>query len=296
MTPGGPDGWPSTGWATCRPATSPRCSGSTTATDFTQFKAALTGWHAPTQNFVYADKAGNIGVIAPGYYPQVAAGLPAVAADAGHRRLRHHRGDPGPGGAAGLRPAVAPDRDRQPAAGHSGDYPYYVGTSARLLRPRLPRRATPTPRSGVARAADRPTSVAALQNDVTDPLASRVLPSLLTALGAASLSSPTAIGGRALLSSWNYAMDAGSAAASLWWTFWDDYLTTVFEPWWKAGKVPVGRGRRIELAVGPGQRAARRGPGGVDARRSRRTRPSPGLRGTVPAARRPRSWRRSSRR
>ena len=56
-----------------------------TAANFTQFKAALAGWHAPTQNFVYADTAGNIGVIAPGYYPQVAGRLPAVAADAGHR-------------------------------------------------------------------------------------------------------------------------------------------------------------------------------------------------------------------
>ena len=47
-------------------------------------------------------------------------------------------------------------------------------------------------------------------------------------------------------------MDAGSAAATVWWTFWDDYLTTVFEPWWKAGKVPVGRD--VDgLAVGPGQ-------------------------------------------
>ena len=45
-----------------------------TASNFTQFKAALAGWHAPTQNFVYADTAGNIGVIAPGYYPQVPAG------------------------------------------------------------------------------------------------------------------------------------------------------------------------------------------------------------------------------
>jgi penicillin amidase len=44
------------------------------ATNFTQFRTALAGWKAPTQNFVYADKAGNIGVIAPGYYPQVAAG------------------------------------------------------------------------------------------------------------------------------------------------------------------------------------------------------------------------------
>ena len=44
-----------------------------TASTFAQFKAALAGWHAPTQNFVYADTAGNIGVIAPGYYPQVQA-------------------------------------------------------------------------------------------------------------------------------------------------------------------------------------------------------------------------------
>src|SRR5215469_10018075 len=45
-----------------------------TAANFTQFKTALAGWHAPTQNFVYADAAGDIGVFAPGYYPQVAAG------------------------------------------------------------------------------------------------------------------------------------------------------------------------------------------------------------------------------
>ena len=42
-----------------------------TASTFAQFKAALAGWHAPAQNFVYADTAGNIGVVAPGYYPQV---------------------------------------------------------------------------------------------------------------------------------------------------------------------------------------------------------------------------------
>ena len=48
--------------------------GVNTAANFAQFKAALAGWHAPTQNFVYADTAGNIGVIAPGYYPQVPAG------------------------------------------------------------------------------------------------------------------------------------------------------------------------------------------------------------------------------
>jgi penicillin G amidase len=54
-----------------------------------------------------------------------------------------------------------------------------------------------------------------------------------------------------LLSSWNYAMEPGSAAATVWWTFWGDYLTTVFEPWWKAGKVPVGRDV-LGLGVAPG--------------------------------------------
>ena len=55
------------------------------ASDFTQFKAALSGWRAPTQNFTYSDndpvagsaghsgstvQTGNIGVYAAGYYPQ----------------------------------------------------------------------------------------------------------------------------------------------------------------------------------------------------------------------------------
>ena len=41
-----------------------------TAASFSQFKAALAGWYAPTQNFVYADAAGNIGAISAGYYPR----------------------------------------------------------------------------------------------------------------------------------------------------------------------------------------------------------------------------------
>ncbi len=45
-----------------------------TAASFSQFKAALAGWYAPTQNFVYADATGNIGAISAGYYPQVGTG------------------------------------------------------------------------------------------------------------------------------------------------------------------------------------------------------------------------------
>ena len=46
------------------------------ASNFGQFNAALASWHAPTQNFVYADARGHIGVISAGYYPQVAHGDP----------------------------------------------------------------------------------------------------------------------------------------------------------------------------------------------------------------------------
>ncbi|HJZ06630.1 MAG TPA: penicillin acylase family protein, partial [Trebonia sp.] len=218
------------------------------ATDFTQFRAALTGWRAPTQNFVYADKAGNIGVIAPGYYPQVAAGCQPWL--------------PMPGTGAcdvtGVIPVQAVPQVYDPPS-HlivtanqrpvTAAYPYYIGTSADFYDPGY--RAAYAYKYLASHEPLSAASVAALQNNVTDSLASRVLPSLLTALGTASLSSSerTVV---SLLSSWNYAMDAGSAAATVWWTFWDDYLTTVFEPWWKAGKVPVGRDVN-GLAVGPGQ-------------------------------------------
>lgn len=42
----------------------------------------------------------------------------------------------------------------------------------------------------------------------------------------------------ALLRSWNGDMDQGSAAASLWWTFWRSYLNTVFAPWRACHRTP----------------------------------------------------------
>jgi penicillin G amidase len=218
------------------------------ATDFAQFRAALTGWRAPTQNFVYADKAGHIGVIAPGYYPQVAAGCQPWL--------------PMPGTGAcdvtGVIPFQAEPQVYDPPS-HlivtanqrpvTAAYPYYIGTSDDFYDPGY--RAAYAYTYLASHEPLSAASVAALQNNLTDSLASRVLPSLLTALGTASLSSSerTVV---SLLSSWNYAMDAGSAAATVWWTFWDDYLTAVFKPWWKAGKVPVGRDVN-GLGVGPGQ-------------------------------------------
>jgi penicillin amidase len=36
-------------------------------------------------------------------------------------------------------------------------------------------------------------------------------------------------------------MTTGSAAASIWWTFWGDYISATFQPWWKSAKVPVSK-------------------------------------------------------
>jgi penicillin G amidase len=218
-----------------------------TASSYAQFKAALAGWRAPTQNFVYADTSGNIGVIAPGYYPQVPSGCqPAL---------------PMPGTGAcditGVIPYQAVPQAYNPPS-HliatdnqrpvSGDYPYYVGTALDFYDPGY--RAAHAYSALAAAEPLTQASIAALQNDVTDPLAARLVPAVVQALSAVGLSGPDQQAA-ALLKSWNYQMDAGSAAASLWWTFWGSYLNAVFAPWWQAARVPVSKDP-LGLAPTPG--------------------------------------------
>ena len=221
--------------------------GVNTASTYPQFKAALARWHAPTQNFVYADTSGNIGVIAPGYYPQVPAGC------------RPWLPMPGTGACdiTGVIPYQAVPQAYDPPS-HliatdnqrpvSGDYPYYVGTALDFYDPGY--RAAHA--YSALRAAEplTPASIASLQNDLTDPLAVRLLPTVASALSAAGLSGADQQAA-ALLRGWNGGMDQDSAAASLWWTFWGSYLNAVFAPWWKAGKVPVSKDPLV-LSVTPG--------------------------------------------
>jgi penicillin G amidase len=227
------------------------------ASDWAQFKAALAGWRAPTQNFTYADndpvtgqsngRIGNIGVYAAGYYPQVPGGcqpwLPM----------------PGTGQCdiSGVIPynaipqvydppshVVATDNQRPVAA----DYPYYVGTSDDFYDPGY-RAAYAYQTLGSAQRLSA-ASIASLQNNLTDSLAAQIVPKLLAALGSAHLSS-TQRSVVSSLQSWNYSMTANSTAATAWWTFWTDYISEIFEPWWKAGHMPVGKDTE-GLGVGPG--------------------------------------------
>ncbi|HEX4830986.1 MAG TPA: penicillin acylase family protein [Trebonia sp.] len=216
------------------------------AGDWAHFKAALSTWRAPTQNFTYADDdaapgglSGNIGVYAAGYYPQVAAGCQPWL--------------PMPGGGScdvtGVIPysaipqvydppahVVATDNQRPVTAA----YPYYVGTSDGFYDPGY-RAAYAQASLSSLLASGKPVtaaSVAGLQGSLTDSLAASIVPRLLAALGGTTLTArqQAAV---ALLRSWNDSMDEGSAAATVWWTFWTDYLRGVFQPWWNAGHVPA---------------------------------------------------------
>jgi penicillin G amidase len=204
------------------------------ARDFTQFRAALASWRAPSQNFVYADDHGNIGAISAGYYPVVRHGdpwlpLPGTGAD----------------DVAGVIPYSAVPQVYDPP-GHvvvtanqrpvGPSYPYYIGTTDDFFDPGY--RAAQIYAQLHGKSGMTPHAFAAIQLDVTDTLAQRIVPRLLAALGGRHLPASQQAAA-SLLRGWDDSMTASSAAASVWWTFWGDYLSAVFQPWWNAAKVPV---------------------------------------------------------
>ncbi|MEU2957393.1 MULTISPECIES: penicillin acylase family protein [Streptomyces] len=204
------------------------------ATDWDGFRTALRSWQAPAQNFAYADKKGNIGVIAPGSYPQIASG------DA--------RGPlPGTGESdvVGAIPFDAVPRAYNPPSGLlvtanqrpvGPDYPYYIGPASNFdTGYRTNRILAELSRPGLRHTAD---GFATLQNDVTDELAQRMVPKLLQALEGAKLT-PRQEEARRLLSEWKASMDAESPAAAIWFAFYGGYVEEVFKPWWDSAKVPV---------------------------------------------------------
>ena len=205
------------------------------ATNFAQFRVALAGWHAPSQNFVYADASGNIGDISAGYYPQVAAGCQPWLPMAGT----------GTCDVTGTIPYAAVPQAYDPPS-HvivtanqrpvTAAYPYYIGTTGDFFDPGY--------RASYSYAflrGHQPLTMAdvgALQTSLGDLLASRVVPRLVAEVHGGTPAQRAAL---SLLASWNYSMDASSPAATIWWTFWSDYLSDVFQPWWKAGRVPQGK-------------------------------------------------------
>ncbi len=173
------------------------------AGDWAQFHAALASWHAPAQNFVYADDRGNIGAISAGYYPVVRHGDPWLPM-------------PGTGAddVAGVIPYSAvpqvydpPDHlvatANQRPVGDS--YPYYIGTTANFFDPGY--RAGQIYASLLGRHDLSAASFAAVQGSVTDALALRIVPKLLAALKGAKLTAGEQQASH-LLNAWSGSMSA----------------------------------------------------------------------------------------
>jgi len=214
------------------------------ASDFQGFRDALRDWHSPTHNFVYADDQGNIGLISAGYYPLVAKGQPwlpmpgtgefDVTGTVPYDDIPQVYDPPGN--------IVWSANQRQVTS----DYPYYIGTASNFFDPGY--RANEIHRvlsqDGKLSAAD----MMALQTDTRDFLASEITPLIVQALAGDQLT-PAEQQARDLLAGWDFRMDTTSAAASIWWTFWETYLSQSFDPWWKTKNVSVDR-HELDDALG----------------------------------------------
>ncbi|HEY5988999.1 MAG TPA: penicillin acylase family protein, partial [Streptosporangiaceae bacterium] len=156
------------------------------ARDFADFRSALAGWRAPSQNFVYADDRGNIGAISAGYYPVIrhcdpwlpmkGTGACDVMGVIPYSAVPQVYNPPGH--------VVATANQRPVGPG----YPYYIGTSANFFDPGY--------RAGQIyaqlRGHGRLTQAVfeAIQLDVTDRLARQIVPRLLASLRGQHLSAP----------------------------------------------------------------------------------------------------------
>ncbi|MFI9219473.1 penicillin acylase family protein [Streptomyces werraensis] len=210
------------------------------AHDFASFRRALRDWKAPALNFVYADDRGHIGTVLAGDVPQTPKGsrpwLPLsgtgaedVVGTIPYDALPRAYDPPG---------HLVASTNQRPAG---PDYPYFLGTTMNF-DPGY--RQAAIERFHTDRGALRTEDYTTLHNDVTDDLAVRLVPALLTALDEEKLTGRQRAA-RDLLADWNHTMDSDSPAASVWWTFLDSYLHAVFEPWWDEKKVPADKDRWI---------------------------------------------------
>lgn len=202
------------------------------ARDASEVRAALREWGSPTQNFAYATRQGDIGVISAGYYPLVPAGAkPWLLL-------------PGTGGAdwIGLIPYDRVPQIHNPSWHYAftanqrevgPDYPYYIGTADNFFDAGY---RADTIDAFLADPRNRPITrekMAELQASNRDALAARLLPAVLRAARSAPGAPAEAKQAADLLSGWDAVMKKDEAAPAVWWTFLDHYVKDVFGPWWQ---------------------------------------------------------------
>ena len=218
------------------------------AENFTQFKTALRSWLAPTQNFVYADTLGNIGIIAPGIYPQFRSAKPWLPMSGAGQF------DP-----VGTIPFAEVPQSYDPISHYVfsanqrevlPSYPYYIGTSADFFDYGYRARDISTFLSSHAKISIASTE--ALQNSNFDLLAQEIVPLIGAAVRASHPAgglSPAMQRDLSLLQQWDYTMSTRSSAATIWWYFLNNYLRDTFGPLWRSSKVPVGIDSSLALGT-----------------------------------------------
>lgn len=214
------------------------------AKSFKEFDSALSKWGAPTQNFVYSDIKGNIGMIGAGYYPIIKSGTPWLPLSG-----------TGESDIVGKIPYSDIPRVYNPSSGFvfsanqrpvDNSYPYYIGTSISSYDNGY--RASRIHQVLIQNKEFSLEDMIALQNDTKDYLASLIVPKVLKSLEGENLNESEKQM-KDLLASWDYEMEESSSAATIWWMFWTEYLTETYQPWWDYYNVPVEMDEYLK--VGP---------------------------------------------
>lgn len=203
------------------------------AKNFAQFHEALRGWRTPAENFAYADKAGNIGIVNAGYAPQFPSCSPYLPMSG-----------TGECDVVGTIPFDALPITHNPPSGFaavsnqrevSGAYPYYFGRGFDFFAQGW-RQAEIVPflKDGKnLTLAD----MKKLQLSDVEPVARAYLPVVLPALEAGHFTGRKAEALR-LLKNWHYSLSKDSAAARIWVRFFRIYEYDVWHPFWQKYHIP----------------------------------------------------------
>jgi penicillin amidase len=205
------------------------------ATTLSAFESALSWWSCPVQNWVFADSAGDIALMAPGLYPLVSHGNPALPLDGS-----------GPEQWTGAIPASQTPRIVNPPWGFvwsanqrpvGASYPYFVGDSSQFANGYR----ADTIHDYLAAPANRPFTVQSmekLQADNQDRLAVLLAPVIAAAGTRLGLTGGvgSAVAG---IGSWDGVMDTGSVQATIYFYFFEHYLHDTFGPWWQQSHMPA---------------------------------------------------------
>ncbi len=209
------------------------------ATSWSEFRAAARHFAVPSQNLVYADRAGNIGYQAPGRIPIRKPGNTGDYPGLGWRSADDWTGSYVPFAAmpSVLNPADGFVATANQAVTRPG-YPYYLGDSW-AYGYRSQRIVELLQRQDRLSVAD----MAALQLDTRNGFAPTFVPYLLKVF----MPSQYLAGGQRLLQGWNFKQGPGSAAAAYYNAVWRNTLALTFHDELKPSVWPDGGGRWFEV-------------------------------------------------